>query len=77
MVIDSNRPNKYPKYDAFLFGRVEIQGKIYWAMKYRSQWSTKIYEATLSVKLNWYTKYDAYLLDRAGDTGQKTLDQEK
>ena len=35
--------------------------------EYRSQWSTKIYmyEATRSVKLNKYQKYDAYLLDRA------------
>ena len=77
MVIGSNRPNKYSKYDAFVFGRVQIQGKIYWTMKYRSQGPTKIYEATRSVKLNEYTKYDAYLFDRTRDTGQKTLDQKK
>ena len=30
----------------------EIPGKIYWTMKYRSQRTIKIYEATRSVKLN-------------------------
>ena len=31
----------------------------------------KKYEVTRSMKLNKYPKYDAYLLDRAGDKRQK------
>ena len=37
---------------------------------HRSQRHTKNYEASRSVKLNKYLKYDAYLLDRARDIWQ-------
>ena len=50
---------KSPKYDAFLFDRVGDTRQNHWTMKYR------LHEVTRSVKLNKYSKYDAYLLHRA------------
>ena len=36
----------------------------------------KIYEVSRSVKLNKYLKYDAYLLERAIDIRQTSMDHE-
>ena len=41
-----------------------------WTMKYRSQCPTNSFEVIDSIRLNKYPKYDAFLLDMVGNTGQ-------
>ena len=52
----------------------EIQGKI--SGPYISHSFLKKYEVTCSVKLNKYSKYDTYQLDRARENKAKSMDHE-